>query len=69
MLQRADGKRLPISFVPNGSGNDLVGCLGARNIQQALNWLVKGDLVKMDVNKVLFDYEEENDIPLEVKSS
>ena len=32
MLQRADGQRLPISFIPNGSGNDLVGCLGIKDI-------------------------------------
>ena len=32
MLQRTDGLRLPISFIPNGSGNDLVGCLGIKDI-------------------------------------
>ena len=56
MLQRADGQKLPISFIPNGSGNDLVGCLGIKDIDQALDWLVKGDIIKMDVNKVLLDY-------------
>ena len=63
MLQRADGQRLPISFISNGSGNDLVGCLGIKDINQALDWLVKGDIIKMDVNKVLIDYESENEIP------
>ena len=63
MLQRPDGQRLPVSFVPNGSGNDLVGCLGVKSVEQALNWLVKGDVVKMDANKVLMDYENEADIP------
>ena len=63
MLQREDAQKIPISFIPNGSGNDLVGCLGIRNIEQALNWLVKGDVIKMDVNKVLLDYENEADIP------
>ena len=42
MLMRQDRQRLPVAFVPNGSGNDLVGCLGIRNVEQALNWLVKG---------------------------
>jgi len=32
-------------------------------VEQALNWLVKGDIVKMDANKVLMDYENEADIP------
>lgn len=63
MLMREDKKKLPISFVPNGSGNDLVGCFGIRDVDQALEWLVKGDVIKMDVNKVLLDYEHESDIP------
>ena len=32
MLQRTDGLTLPISFIPNGSGNDLVGCFGIKSI-------------------------------------
>ena len=63
VLNRRDKLKLPICFVPNGSGNDLVGCLGVKSVDQALEWLVRGDLVKMDVNKVLLDYEDEADIP------
>lgn len=62
MLMRPDRQKLPISFVPNGSGNDLVGCLGMRDIDQALDWLIKGDIVKMDVNKVLIDVEDESQL-------
>ena len=62
MREKRTGSKLPISFVPNGSGNDLVGCLGIKDINQALNWLVKAQTVKMDVNKVLLDYEHEDDI-------
>lgn len=70
MLMRKDGKRLPVSLIPNGSGNDLVGCFGISNLDQALDWLVTGDTVKMDVNKVLVDYEHESEIPeCEVRSS
>ena len=69
MLQREDAQKIPISFIPNGSGNDLIGCMGIRNIEQALNWLVKGDVIKMDVNKVLLDYENEEDIPDTVNKS
>jgi diacylglycerol kinase (ATP) len=32
MLFRADKKKLPVSFVPHGTGNDLVGCLGTRDV-------------------------------------
>ena len=63
MLMREDKLRLPIALVPNGSGNDLVGCYGIKDVDQALDWLVKGDVVTMDVNKVLLDYEHEDDIP------
>ena len=31
VLQRTDGQRLPIAFVPNGSGNDLVKCFGIKD--------------------------------------
>ena len=63
MLQREDGLKLPISLIPNGSGNDLVGCLGVKNVEQALDWLIKADVVKMDVNKILLDVEHESEIP------
>ena len=46
-----------------------MGCLGIQNTEQALNWLVKGDVIKMDVNKVLLDYENESDIPDTVNKS
>ena len=62
MLQRKDGAKLPISLIPNGSGNDLIGCLGIKNVEQALSWLIKADVIKMDVNKVLMDVEKESDI-------
>lgn len=33
VLMRRDGLKLPISLVPNGSGNDLVGCLGITGVE------------------------------------
>ena len=33
MLMRKDKLSLPISFVPNGSGNDLVGSIGVRDVE------------------------------------
>ena len=68
VLQRADKKRLPISFVPNGSGNDLCKCFGIRDSAQALDWLVKGDIIKMDANKCLLDCEHEDEIPQDAEN-
>ena len=55
MLMRSDKQKLPILLVPNGSGNDLVGSLGCKDVDSALDWLIKGDVIKMDVNKMLID--------------
>ena len=68
MLQRNDGQRLPISFVPNGSGNDLCGCIGIQTTEQAIDWLVKGDIIEMDVNKVLLDVEHEDQLSAEERN-
>ena len=62
MLMRSDKKKLPIALVPNGSGNDLVGCFGIRDVDQALNWILKADTIKMDINKVLLDCEHEDEL-------
>ena len=34
-----------------------------KDSEQALDWLVKGDIVKMDANKVLIDHDHEDEIP------
>ena len=54
---------MPISLIPNGSGNDLASCLKVKSVEQALDWLIKADTVKMDVNKILLDVEHESEIP------
>lgn len=33
-----------------------------RDVEQALDWLIKGDTIKMDVNKVLLDVEDESEL-------
>lgn len=42
MMNRSDGKRVPICFVPNGSGNDTLRSFGVYSVDQALKGLVKG---------------------------
>jgi len=63
MLHRADKRRVPVAFVPNGSGNDLCGTLMIDSINRSLDYIVKGDIFRMDISKVLIDYESEEEIP------
>ena len=63
MLHRKDKRKLPIAFIGNGSGNDTCIQFGSNNIATALDFIVKGNLIKYDVAKVLLDYEDENQIP------
>lgn len=67
MLHRPDKKKIPIALIPNGTGNDLCAGLTIKDIDTALDYIVKGDLFKMDAIKVLIDHEKEEDIPEEDK--
>lgn len=63
MLHRADKKKIPMAFIPNGSGNDFCASLNISSIQKALDYIIKGDSIKIDVGKILIDYETEEEIP------
>jgi diacylglycerol kinase (ATP) len=69
MLRREDKKRLPIGVIPNGSGNDLCHSLKHDSVKKALEYLVKGDLINLDIAKVLIDADSESEIPHEVKEA
>ena len=43
--------------IPNGSGNDFARCIGLKSVETAIDWLVKGDSISIDVVKVLMDAE------------
>jgi diacylglycerol kinase family enzyme len=62
MLLRSDKKRLPIGILPNGTGNDFLRNLETFTLEKALNNLVKGDLMSVDIYKVFIDHENENDV-------
>ncbi len=55
MLHRADKRRLPVGFIPNGSGNDTLRSLWVTDAAKALDYIIKGDLLKVDVTRVLLD--------------
>lgn len=63
MLHRPDKRRLPIAFIPNGSGNDMCATMMIDSIDRALNYIIKGDIIRIDINKVLIDCENEESIP------
>ena len=63
MLHRADKIRVPVGFIPNGSGNDTLRAFCVTDIAKALDYIVKGDLMKVDLVKVLLDYPNESEIP------
>ena len=63
MLMRKDGKRLPVHLIPNGSGNDFNSSFGTKQVGNALDFLVKGDTIKIDLIACTLDYERREDIP------
>lgn len=67
MLHRADKRRLPVAFIPNGSGNDTLRSFGVTDITKALDYIIKGDLIKVDVTRLLMDHDTEESIPQDEK--
>ena len=57
LLHRSDNKKIPLGFLPNGSGNDMCKSLELQTFEQGLQYLVKGDLIKTDVFEALLDHE------------
>ena len=62
MYYRKDKKKLPIGVIPNGSGNDLAIVLSHGSPEKALDHIIKGDIVKVDLIKTIIDHEREEDI-------
>jgi len=64
LMRRKDGKKIPVGFLPNGSGDDLCGNLGIElgDIDMAMAYIQKGDTIKMDITKILIDHDSEADI-------
>lgn len=62
MLKREDGKKIPIWFVPNGSGNAYARNFGVNDTEAALRCAKSGEVMKMDVLRCLLDYESVEDL-------
>jgi len=63
MLAREDGIKLPCAFMPNGSGNDLCRSLGCPTLEQALNYICKGEVIQIDTVRMLMDHDTEATLP------
>ena len=55
MLHRKDKRKIPVAFIPNGSGNDNLRNYNCYDVQTALDYIIKGDIIKVDTVRVLAD--------------
>jgi diacylglycerol kinase family enzyme len=62
LFYRKDKKKIPLAFLPNGTGNDFCYNLSLESIDKGLDYIIKGDLIKTDIFRVLLDYESEEDL-------
>lgn len=57
--------KLPVAFLPNGTGNDTVANFGVTSLDQALEFLVKGETLQMDCNLLTMDAKSASEVPKE----
>lgn len=62
LMQRPDKRKLPICFLPGGTGNDTCGSLYLDTVEQGLQYLIKGNTIKFDIFKALLDHETEEEV-------
>ena len=57
LFMRPDKKKIPLAFLPNGTGNDFCINLALENIDKGLDYIIKGDIIKTDIFRVLLDWQ------------
>ena len=62
LMQRTDRRKLPICFLPGGTGNDTCRSLNMDSMETGLQYLLKGNTIKMDIFRALLDHETEADV-------
>lgn len=65
MFHRADKKTLPIAFIPKGKSNDICSDMSIESVDRALDFIIKGQVIKLDLIEALIDYENEESVPIE----
>ena len=63
LLARADKKRIPLAFLPNGSGDDFCSAVGIMSMDHGLDYICKGETIKVDTIQCLLDHESEETLP------
>lgn len=63
LLARPDKKKIPLAFMPNGSGDDFCSALGILSMDHALDYICKGETIKVDTVRVLLDHDSEDALP------
>lgn len=63
MLMREDKRRIPLAFLPNGSGDDLCSSIGILSMDHGLDYICKGETIKIDTLRVLVDHDSEETLP------
>jgi len=64
MMARPDGYRLPLSVIPNGSGNTWAYSLGIESPDEALDTLITATVIKTDSVRLLADTENNEEVPI-----
>ena len=52
-----------MAFIPNGSGDDFCSSLGILTVDHALDYICKGEVIKIDTVRVIIDNETEETLP------
>mmetsp|Transcript_20085 Transcript_20085/g.30853 ORF Transcript_20085/g.30853 Transcript_20085/m.30853 type:complete len:157 (+) Transcript_20085:566-1036(+) len=62
LMTRKDHKRLPVALIPKGSGNDTCYGLSISKAEHSLQYILKKDVLKIDVLKILIDFDTEEEL-------
>lgn len=69
LMYREDQKKVPIGFIPNGTGNDLCAAIELSTFEEGLDYLLKGNTIKMDVMEAVLDHESREEVMQKAKDT
>ena len=54
--------KVPLVLLPNGSGNDYARSFHLENVDQGLEYIKRGHVIKVDIVKIILDYHSEEEL-------